>query len=180
MDPVRHEQRCLERLAHLCRRWGGKLIVLPDTTEFNEVFEQGRRGGLSGDDPDLSEAPFENWHGVNWRNKIVYTTTFHTVLGAIIHEMGHVFACKSGPGIANEWAFLGWEACTARLVGCYNVWSAQNKHYGVIDDDNKHTLSAGEWGGLTLSEQRRLLRERVVAGQKAKIVSKTGRPLAIR
>ena len=171
VDKQRAPKHVVQKLQRLCKRWGGAFVLLADQATFIETFRDANNERYK------SEAPFINWHGINWKDKIVYATHQDVTVGGAIHEMGHVFASKRCPktaGGGDEWSWLGWEGALARHVGCYQRWSIENGNYGL---ESPNYL---EWRHLSLSEQRSLMRNRIAAGVRSKRISKTRRPLAIR
>jgi hypothetical protein len=125
----------IHKLRAICQRWGGHLYLV--TTEAYEK----RFKDYDADDASLfSEAPFAHWHDINWSTKSIYATIDQVHPGSLIHEMGHVFADLQDPArpkMCDEYAWLGWEACLARWVGCYQIWSQQNANYGIDSGRSK-------------------------------------------
>lgn len=158
----------VERLQRITSRWGGKLIVV----SWGAFCELMNDRGL------IELAPAATGLGLNWKDKLIFVAREHVNPGAIIHEMGHVFADREWPS-NNEFDWLGWEICLARKAGCYRAWDKQNAGHGVFDvgitgiEDN-------EWGYLTRPERQRITRDRIAYGIKTKIIDKNHSPLAIR
>jgi hypothetical protein len=169
-SPTMRLRSAVERLKLVCRAWGGNLIVMP-----RETFQ---RLDWGPSDPDVlfTSAPAAGGHGLNWRAKLVFTTFEDADAGAIIHEMGHVFASPVNERKCDEFDWLGWEICLARQVGAYKTWSKQNAGYylGNLLD------GAGEWGAITPVQEREVIRDRIQHGKKLGIIDRQGRARAIR
>lgn len=165
----------LERLADLCSEWGGSLALVSEHT-FNRVFYT-TPAAVGPDGWPFVEAPFADWAGMHWDAKLIVGVHDRVNVNAVIHEMGHVFACKTDPnGVkwdgSYEWDFLGWEMAVAYKVGCYQQWSDQNSAYGVDDGSN--------WGDLSLDARAAMIKERMEAAATAGLLDANGHPLAIR
>ena len=152
----------IRSLARIARSWGGRLSIISEV-QFKELDH----------DADFSHAPFTGWHGVNWTAKTVYAVRGREDVGAIIHEMGHVFADRVEPHKSDEFRWLGWEISLARKIGASHSWSKQNSNYAVDDHGT-------EWGELTPSKRVALVKERLAHAKESGIVAKDGTPLAIR
>jgi hypothetical protein len=163
----------IRALSAWCTRWFGELVVLPNLDTFYRLFNDER------DNDPYEEAPFARYHGVCWNTRTVYTVESFCNVNAIVHEMGHVFACTEPPRLSDEWAFLGWEACLARIVRGYTAWSEGNANYGVVSW-GLDTPDGEEWGFLDRTHQRSLLRNRIAAGITAGILTSTHRPRCVR
>ncbi len=70
---------------------------------------------------------------MDWHRKVIYADP-STKAADIIHEMGHVFACKVNPERSEEYLFLGWEYVVALSIGMTEPeWAEQMKDYMVTD-----------------------------------------------
>lgn len=163
-----HRSRAISRLWELCKAWGGELKFVTEE-QHEQLFEADHALARGWHD-----SPFIDYHGVNFEEKRVYVVPKRACVGAIIHEMGHVFATEQEPGPADEYPWLGWEICLARLVGAYRPWSEQNAHYGISD----HGIA--DWGTATPAQRKMLIRDRVKHGQRIGIIDANEVPLAIR
>ncbi len=134
MDRVEvDEQSCLDKLVALAESWGGYIETDNSTSWF---FSR-----------DISVAPFNSNVGLIWEEKgILYDKDRlpHPVT-SLLHEMGHVFACRKPPKSADELDFLGWEFQLARQIG-YPVsnWLRGNEDYVVLDGDTVGDLLSTE------------------------------------
>ena len=147
-------------LARLCRQWGGSLLVLA-VDDFERCMKN----------DEYSEAPFTSWHGINWSRREILAVDGRLDVGAVIHEMGHVFADIHFPG--DEMSWLGWEIGTALSVGAYREWSRQNSNYSIDGDGT-------EWGMQTRSERRALVRDLLSNAFSNGLVDSNARPLCKR
>lgn len=167
-------ETAIDRLAALCTTWGGRLEVI-SAQEYAAVDRKGR----------FSTAPFTNADlGIFWKAKrIVYTKEWPPSASAIIHEMGHVFACRRSPNTlrSNEYRFLGWEITLAPLVGVSRKeWCDANRDYQVsIPPFHPHSAETIELGELEPAEVEMLLEERVRYARKVGLLLHD-RPVAIR
>lgn len=164
----------IERLASLCRRWGGelKLVTVPqfDRLFYTDYVDGGRMHTFG-----YYEAPASPNHGLNWDAKTIYVVPEYADAGSIIHEMGHVFLEDGSPSFGtDEWSWLGWEIVVARLMRCYRAWDLQNRNYSLGDD------WIGDWGNLAPWEKRILSRERIRAAKKLGFLDRLGRPQSTR
>lgn len=115
-------QKALQKLGDLCRRWHGELRRVD---QVNEEYI----------------APFTSLVGLDWGR----WTIFHRrppswrdnefVVGAIIHEMAHVFATAERPDdIVDETPFLGWEYAVAVYAGMgLEAWQRSLVRYQLDD-----------------------------------------------
>jgi hypothetical protein len=104
--------------------------------------------------------------------------------GAIIHEMGHTFLDRSLKQVerSDEFKWLGWEICLARLARCYGVWDEQNSTYVVGDmPDGNIDIDGMEWGALSRRVKKLLTQDRIDFAIRYGLVQrKTLRPLSLR
>lgn len=124
-----------------------------------------------------SFAPFVDGHAIHWQRKEVLVDASRLQLGAILHEMGHVFACQEDPntdGGLDELEWLGWEIALARAVGCYDVWDRQNGNYQVLLEEGR------EWGQLDVATKLRFGAERMQTARELGLLDADFRPLAVR
>lgn len=113
-------------LQKIAKRWGGEIRQVSEA-EFAKVKARLR---------SFSEAPFSAQDlGVDWhRRRILYVDD--PGWAAIIHEMGHTFACDIHPTNSDEFEFLGWEFLMAQHIGAdLAEWVKQNKDYQVSAED---------------------------------------------
>jgi hypothetical protein len=159
----------LKALSKICRSFGGELVTLSEE-QYQKLFSEYRPTRWS------FASPFTDWHGIDRRKKIVYTTQGHEEIRSIIHEMGHVFADRYAPDTrrCKEFRWFGWEVALARTIGAVREWSAANAHYFVGDD------WGGDWGYLSAKEKRAVVTNRVAHAKKIGLVTKDGRPRSVR
>lgn len=162
----------LRQLSRICRRFGGKLALISEST-YKRLFKDGER-----DEEDLSDAPFAFRHGIWWSQKIVYAVRDTAEVGTIIHEMGHVFASPHHPHCAcsqcHEWSWMGWEIALARQIGAGRTWSQQNENYAVGERGND------TWGNLSPAQRRCITADRLKIAKKLGVVDTEGLPRSIR
>ena len=158
--------KIVNRLAKMCSAWGGQLMVLP-----KQDFRRIRWAEWAG----LSRSPV-SYLGVDWRSKKVFTAepgAWHH----IIHEMGHVFACKDIPKVSQEIEFLGWEHAVARQVASsdawFSSWESCSEGYVLTNDGRM-------FGDVPRRESVKIIADLEKRARKKKIVDAAGRPLAIR
>lgn len=173
----------VRQLGRLCRKWGGELrLVSQDTYEdmfcvwprtAGQTMYEAMQAKAKKLGPFLSEAPFTDWHGIDWKNKIVFVVEGKERIDAIIHEMGHIFAAPKMPDACDEWGFFGWEISLAKHLDCFDIWSRGNADYSVADQ-------WGSWGGLSPKEKFMTEVERVAFARTNGLLDKRKRPLAIR
>ena len=153
----------IAKLQKLCKSLGGDLIALS-----SEQFDNKRN-------KTFYECPFARRRlGLDFtKKKVLYAD--EPVWTEIVHEMGHVFACKKAPPFTKEWSFLGWEyAVCLYLGGDLSVWKHDMRDYVVEGDDQE------DFGSLSDSAQNELLVERLKHAQQHKLVSDEGVPLTVR
>lgn len=164
MDTPEARKKQMARLSKYCSTWGGALIEIPQGP-FEALKEE----------EAFSEAPFTNGDlGIYWKAKMVFYTSrtpIHPV--EVIHEMGHVFACKKAPADADEFPFLGWEYRLALKVGIeHATWFNVNRDYVV------------EEGGRALSDfskaQQEPLVEKLIAEAKKRGLLQRNLPVPLR
>lgn len=140
----------IAKLRPIARSWGGDIIEV-SALRFNRLFNwqethDNRRH-------QFSPAPFIEWHGVLYDKKLLFVVPRHASPNALIHEMGHVFACLTPPDDnLDETSFLAWEVLLARSVGLYREWSLGNSTYAV--DGN-----GSEWSQVSASVKAKVVRE---------------------
>ncbi len=169
--------KSLDYLAKFARKWRGDLILV-DRPTFDWTFKA-YDGPAYEDNSPFHLAPFTNKSlGVNYVTKTVYAVADNLTLNGVIHELGHVFADSQDPDHADEYEWLGWEIALAKQAGCYRVWSAENKDYGIAD--NAVAPKTRDWGYLTATQKAKLAAERVAHAVELGLVSLTGHALALR
>lgn len=139
----------IDKLRAYCHKWHGDLLVLSGI-EFDRLPFPDYLGQY---DSGWHEAPFTDGMGIHWPSRRVFVKESHTKYTTdIIHEMGHLFACRWNPnGPIEEHEFLGWEIRLALLVGLPDSeYKRQNSNYVVdapITDGyaSIKDLSRAEW-----------------------------------
>jgi hypothetical protein len=153
----------LAHLAQICQRWGGELIILPDSA-FNDMLTH----------PDVTSHPSES-HAIDHKRRQIFATHEGVCPGTVIHEMGHIFLEEADPSTTFEPDWLGWEIALAHQVRCYRAWSAQNTGYNFTWRGKNQ-----EWGELILQEERRFIANRFAHARRLGILDRKGRPLCTR
>lgn len=156
-DTFENRQNC-RKLSRIARRWGGEIIRLTQ----EQYYYLGRQTGIS-------EAPFAVELAVNYSEKTIYCVT--PTWYELVHEMGHVFACRQPPRQSSDFDFLGWEWVLARQLKGVRKWIAGNADYGVNPEE--------DMGDLTPTQVTKLLQERLEDAIQQGIVVK-GRAVSIR
>jgi len=152
------------QLQKLCRYWGGDLIIC------DSWFE------IPTSNSNYHEAPFtRNVLGQNWKQKKIYC--FSSVLWVeVIHEMAHVFVQKQNPERVSgddEFDVWGWEWAVRKYIkGSIKdfLWSNRDFQFG----DGRPLKSLRRKGQL------KMMKDRLDFAKKIGIVTKDGRPIAIR
>lgn len=122
---------------------------------------------------DLQEAPFSSQSlGIEWGSKHLYYTKY-VPWPEVVHELGHLLACRVPPWSSDEFTFFGWEIAVVHSIGgSLDSWIASNKDYGVRD--------GRAFGTLNPLEMHAMLAERLAAAKADGLLSDGGRPLAVR
>jgi len=124
-------------------------------------------------DGTLEEAPFSSHSlGIVWKTKCLYYTR-GVEWPEVIHELGHLLACRVPPRSSDEFGFFGWEiAMSHHIGGSLDAWIAGNQDYGV---SNGIALKA-----LSPFALHTMLAERLAAAKDTGLLDDDGHPLAIR
>lgn len=163
-----------KKLAVLARQLGGRIVYDPKWAERDreESFwpdiaypEMGKRG--------YSDAPFCTGLGVYWAKKIIVHQDEGFTLSGLIHEMGHVFACRFQPSSkhVDETKFLGWEIVLSRRLGVHSLWLDEMGTYGVHTYEDG-SLAEDDFGDfseikeLSDKQRRRLFKSAIEYCQK--------------
>lgn len=161
------EFKIKNRLVNLCKFWGGELI-LGNNIENHYIIVK-------------HSCPFQMGLGINHSKKIIscrHDISINT--GAIIHEMGHVFASRLSPDDSDEWSFFGWEWAVAKKVGLLlKNFILQNKEYLVYKPSNSSFNKLVSFGNLSVSDRRKLLKTATELSIKKKLIV-NGQPVSIR
>lgn len=111
-----------------------------------------------------SFCPFCSGLGIVWASKEIWHREDVVIHWAtIIHELGHLVACKKPPKESNEFEFLGWEYLMVKHLK-YSVkeWMRELADYSVgrpgAKSDKMYDATIGE---LTPSEWKIVLRDRL-------------------
>ncbi len=78
------------------------------------------------------------------------------VVGALIHELGHLHALGGNVENSDEWAWLGWEFAVAREIRCVRAWDAGMYDYvmGDVTGAGRTLMIDGQsWGALEADER---------------------------
>lgn len=163
------DQHQLHRMTSKVESWGGKLIKV----ERSFIEKAAMKPVVENYFP-----PSSNALACNWSKREIYycTDDFDRSwdIAGIIHEMGHVFACKKHPEDCVEDDFMGWEYLLARELHMLRRWTCNldGYHYTFEGKD----LDMGNVGHVTF---QRIMNERVDRAMAAGIIQ-DGRPVAIR
>lgn len=165
--------REIELLRAQCRAWGGDIIEVSGV-EFVDWFGQDVPRALDA----FSEAPFTSFDlGVHWSSRTIIFSRFpkdsptYLLWVAIVHEMGHVFACPDVPENSNEFSFFGWEhQLVKHVVGDVEPWYRGQRDYGV---------DGGDFGDLPREKQEAIVQEKIAEGIALGILDENGVPQAL-
>lgn len=162
-------------LAQVCKNLGGDLVVWEG--EFIPTIKQGLC------EEGWSFAPFVNENvGVHWQSKTVAIPRTYESMGTIIHEMGHVFACKVPPNHCHdEWSWMGWEIALAKKIGI-KEWLKNNEYYVEFTYQGVYFATLREFivtpdGGTAF---KALCEDRITAAKKQKLITEEEEVLSIR
>ncbi len=148
----------MDRLLPFIKQWGGEVVYLSSIHEYP-------RG--------VSEAPFSNSLAIDHARRILYLAP-HFEVGEVIHEMGHVFACRVSPFLSDEIEFVGWEFTLARKAGLVDEWLESMWNYGIGE-----TSLGSEFRDLSLDDQSEFLEWAVRQAEDLGLIS-GDEPLCIR
>lgn len=163
----------LARVLALARRRGA-CVRLASDAEISAA--RGSRGRAAG----WHDAPFtglrlsiDEIHRAVWLN----TEDAHDrdAAGAVVHELGHLYATTDPVNDTNELRWFGWEIAVAREARVRKAWDVTMRDYQVVLDEYDHT-----WGELGGTERREVIRERLATAQAAGIVDASERALWLR
>lgn len=163
------DQHQLHRMTAKVSRWGGKLIRVD-----GQFIEKAAMKPTN----QIQFPPSSSALACNWDKREIYycTDDFDRSwdIAGIIHEMGHVFACKKRPEDCVEDDFLGWEYVLARELHMLRRWmyNLDGYHYTFENRD----LDMGAIGPGTF---QRIMNERVDWAMATGLI-KDGRSVAIR
>lgn len=140
----------LATLTEFAKSWGAVVESVPHT-EFVKLEDR----------PDFSDCPFDLFIGVLHREKrVVWSQDRVPHWTTLLHELGHVLACREAPDVCQEFAFLGWEFAVAQHLGLsIPAWLEGNAYYGVRSGVELESLDIDEIDELLedrLTEARRL------------------------
>lgn len=124
----------IEKLVSWAKAHGGALVEHPSSAWVRKPFDSAR-GHWTIRSPDwagVSVAPFSDDYGVRWGKREVHYRAGRE-LGPIIHELGHVFACRFPPNhrMCIEPRFFGWEWVLSQELGLEKEWLASVQDYGL-------------------------------------------------
>jgi hypothetical protein len=120
---------------------------------------------------------------LNWDCKLVIAPKSRasslTTLSWIIHELGHLLACRSHPARCNEHDFMGWEWLVAKKLNVAGIW--RREVAGVTALEAEEFPGFERWiKDLSRPDQFDYLRSSVARGQRYGNIDKSGRPVAVR
>ena len=153
----------IKRLLYKVVYWGGTIINVDESYFMSHMDEE-----------TFSEAPFTNNSiGVFWKKKHIVTVGVPHP-GHLLHEMGHIFACKYEPNAVecDEFTFVGWEYKLAEEVGVVQEWLEFMQPFGV----DPHY----EFGMLPIDEQKVFLERRMARSHEYGLFDQHGRARPIR
>lgn len=112
---------------------------------------------------------------LHWKKKLIYMVGDarhdRETVGNMVHELGHIVACRTHPDNSDEPDFLGWEWQVAKLVRIPRQWMFALKDYGI---------EGGQLGEFPKQERLRILRAHVEKGKDYGNIDRYGRPRAVR
>ncbi len=120
---------------------------------------------------------FSSTLSLDYRKKILYFTgkCDEDSVGHIIHEAGHILACKKTPDDSHEYEFLGWEMALTIELDLLGDWLHGQMDYTVVNNEDDCT----EIGLLSDEELSELIEERIDYARSQGLVV-GDRPVAIR
>jgi hypothetical protein len=163
------DQHQLHRMTAKVARWGGKLIKVDGSFIEKEAMKPSGQ---------IQFPPSSSALACNWSKREIYycTDDFDRSwdIAGIIHEMGHVFACKKHPEDCVEDDFLGWEYVLARELHMLRRWTYNLDGYSYTHEGKY--LDMGTVGHLTF---QRIMNERIECAIASGLI-RGGRSVAIR
>lgn len=155
--------QALNRLQELARSWGGSIALVEELP--------------------VPCAPFTSCMGVDYDKKEIYVEIDRLnrshraweMLGGVIHEMGHVFACDQRPESSEEYDFLGWEWLVARQTGLLEQWEHSMSNYSIGNDE-----FSADFDCLSPDQASDLIEERVARARELGLITDDESPRAIR
>lgn len=125
--------------------------------------------------PDYHYAPFTNSIlGQNWKEKKIYC--FEPVWSEVIHEMAHIFVQKQNPERVSgdeEFDVWGWEWAVRKYIkGSIKDFFWSNRDFQFLDGRPLKSLS--------FKRKLKMMEDRLIFAKQQGIVTKDGRPIAIR
>ncbi len=164
----------VRRLKLLIKKLGGNVINIGHTDNAVENFMTEHEERDSEGREDLGFAPFSSYPvGVLWSARAIVCPTY-VPWPELIHEMGHVLACKEHPLESKEFDFLGWEYAVARYIKApIEEWYENMKNYQVDD------FNATHFGDLSVEARDAFLAERLTVAIGLDLVAGDGTPLTV-
>ena len=156
------------RLQSFARSLGGDIVLV----SFSELQSHSLHA-------DVSYAPFNGNLALDWHAKMVYVARERryrpSVVGGIVHEMGHVFAMKEPWSAAYEFDFAGWENQVSKVCNVRRQWLVNMQDYHI-----KITDSFDSWKYFTWPERRKWIRAAIERGKGYGNLTKDGLPISVR
>lgn len=122
---------------------------------------------------DFYHCPLSSYLGIDWIKVQLVGVRSNLNVGAVIHEMGHLFASNTNPSDTDtEFDFFGWEIALARELRCYSLWSTDSANY-IIDD-------GVYWGRASIAVQREVAAEQLTKAKQRGLVNARGRATSLR
>lgn len=156
----------LDQFKSMIKAWGGRLVIFESRDEYDHYFR------VNKDRDQLSDAPFTDYHGLDFERRLLLATKDRVDIVSLIHEAGHTFASRRGPWSCNEFNFLGWEIRVAQILGCMDEFNEGNDNY---------QLNYGiTWGILSNDERNRIIENRIAFAYDRGLIDTQGEPVCIR
>ncbi len=163
-----------KELFRMIRGWGGKTIPVT-VKNWNVMQADGSE--------TISFCPFDSWCGIDYKQKaLVYVSARVSDIGVMIHETGHIFACKNEPYNSHEFDFFGWEYVMAQKLGAMAEWEKSTAAYGINYNDSLNGLQHYDEYGDLLNKpgpKKRFLKERLKESRELGLIVR-GQPASIR
>lgn len=127
----------------------------------------------------LFEAPFTSNLAVNWKKKEIHYAGSIAPWPHLVHEAGHLLACRDTPEASDEYKFLGWEIAVVKHLGLsMKEWHKNNNDYG-LDGWDYEGSSYAAIGNIPYDSEAfdTFVDSHIEMAQKIGIVSNEGVPL---
>lgn len=102
------------------------------------------------------------------------------LVGALIHELGHLHALGGNVENSDEWAWLGWEFAVAREIRCVRAWDEGMYDYvmgDVIGGGRALMIDGNSWGDLDAEERSYVKLNREGAARSSRLIDAKGKAI---